>query len=104
MLFRMKMFLSSNTSFEAMTYTEAVDRLEKADRKFEFPVHWGGDNSATYPSMAETLRGPLGKKIMYGGIALGALNVGKLDRAFVFEVIAQHFSSALRHVLENLLF
>ncbi len=25
----------------------------------QFPVHWGGDNSATYPSMAETLRGGL---------------------------------------------
>ncbi|MCR4621600.1 MAG: alpha-xylosidase [Clostridiales bacterium] len=24
-----------------------------------FPVHWGGDNSATYPSMAETLRAGL---------------------------------------------
>jgi len=24
-----------------------------------FPVHWGGDNSSTYPSMAETLRGGL---------------------------------------------
>lgn len=26
----------------------------------QFPVHWGGDNSATYISMAETLRGGLG--------------------------------------------
>ncbi|NLG24412.1 MAG: alpha-xylosidase, partial [Clostridiales bacterium] len=25
----------------------------------QYPVHWGGDNSATYPSMAETLRGGL---------------------------------------------
>ncbi|MDR3121521.1 MAG: alpha-xylosidase [Clostridiales bacterium] len=25
----------------------------------QFPVHWGGDNSASYPSMAETLRGGL---------------------------------------------
>lgn len=25
----------------------------------QFPVHWGGDNSANYPSMAETLRGGL---------------------------------------------
>ncbi|MDO5144882.1 MAG: alpha-xylosidase [bacterium] len=25
----------------------------------QFPVHWGGDNSATYPSMAETLRAGL---------------------------------------------
>ena len=25
----------------------------------QFPVHWGGDNTATFPSMAETLRGGL---------------------------------------------
>jgi alpha-D-xyloside xylohydrolase len=25
----------------------------------QFPVHWGGDNSSTFPSMAETLRGGL---------------------------------------------
>jgi alpha-D-xyloside xylohydrolase len=25
----------------------------------KFPVHWGGDNSSTYPSMAESLRGGL---------------------------------------------
>lgn len=25
----------------------------------QFPVHWGGDNSASYPSLAETLRGGL---------------------------------------------
>ena len=25
----------------------------------QFPVHWSGDNSSTYPSMAETLRGGL---------------------------------------------
>jgi len=25
----------------------------------KYPVHWGGDNSSTYPSMAETLRGGL---------------------------------------------
>jgi len=35
-------------SFEAMTYTEAVERLEKADRKFEFPVHWGADLKAEH--------------------------------------------------------
>ncbi len=35
-----------NSSFEKMTYTEAVDLLEKAiagGRKFEFPVKWGLD-------------------------------------------------------------
>ena len=25
----------------------------------QFPVHWGGDNTSTFPSMAETLRGGL---------------------------------------------
>ena len=25
----------------------------------QFPIHWGGDNSSSYPSMAETLRGGL---------------------------------------------
>jgi asparaginyl-tRNA synthetase len=30
-------------SFERMDYTEAVDRLERAKQKFEFPVQWGMD-------------------------------------------------------------
>lgn len=33
----------------------------------KYPVHWGGDNSSTYPSMAETLR---------GGLALGLSGYG----------------------------
>jgi alpha-D-xyloside xylohydrolase len=33
----------------------------------KFPVHWGGDNSSTYPSMAETLR---------GGLSLGLTGFG----------------------------
>src|SRR5690606_20411559 len=33
----------------------------------KFPVHWGGDNSATYDSMAETLR---------GGLSLGLCGFG----------------------------
>lgn len=32
-----------NNAFERITYTEAVNRLEKASRKFEFPVEWGLD-------------------------------------------------------------
>ena len=32
-----------NNEFERVTYTEAVNRLEKANRKFEFPVEWGLD-------------------------------------------------------------
>ncbi len=33
----------AETPFAALTYTEAVDILQKADRKFEFPVAWGSD-------------------------------------------------------------
>ncbi|NET88379.1 MAG: asparagine--tRNA ligase [Kamptonema sp. SIO1D9] len=32
-----------NNDFERITYTEAIALLEKADRKFEFPVEWGAD-------------------------------------------------------------
>ncbi len=32
-----------SASFERMTYTEAIARLEKAKTKFEFPVRWGVD-------------------------------------------------------------
>jgi len=31
------------TPFERMTYTDAVARLEKSGKKFEFPVAWGAD-------------------------------------------------------------
>ena len=32
-----------NNEFARITYTEAVDRLLKADKQFEFPVEWGID-------------------------------------------------------------
>ncbi len=32
-----------NSSFERMTYTDAVAALEKSGKQFEFPVHWGVD-------------------------------------------------------------
>jgi asparaginyl-tRNA synthetase len=32
-----------NNEFERITYTKAIDLLEKADKKFEFPVSWGLD-------------------------------------------------------------
>lgn len=32
-----------NNQFERLTYTEAINILEKADKKFEFPVSWGLD-------------------------------------------------------------
>jgi asparaginyl-tRNA synthetase len=33
----------ANSSFEIMTYTEAVSILEKSGEKFEYPVKWGSD-------------------------------------------------------------
>ncbi|MFO8067202.1 MAG: asparagine--tRNA ligase [Bacteroidales bacterium] len=35
-------FVTSNT-FKRLTYTEAIDILEKSGQKFEFPVSWGVD-------------------------------------------------------------
>ncbi|WP_299406666.1 asparagine--tRNA ligase [Acaryochloris sp. IP29b_bin.148] len=32
-----------NSEFARITYTEAIERLEKASKKFEFPVEWGLD-------------------------------------------------------------
>ncbi|MEQ8999236.1 MAG: asparagine--tRNA ligase [Coleofasciculus sp. B1-GNL1-01] len=32
-----------NNQFERITYTDAIAQLEKADRKFEYPVEWGAD-------------------------------------------------------------
>ncbi|MBK4730022.1 asparagine--tRNA ligase [Oxynema sp. CENA135] len=32
-----------NNEFERITYTEAIEYLEKASKKFEFPVEWGLD-------------------------------------------------------------
>lgn len=32
-----------NTPFEHMTYTKAIELLEKHNEKFEYPVHWGSD-------------------------------------------------------------
>jgi len=32
-----------NSDFACITYTEAIDLLEKADVEFEFPVFWGAD-------------------------------------------------------------
>jgi asparaginyl-tRNA synthetase len=32
-----------NNEFDRITYTEAIELLEKADRKFEYPVEWGVD-------------------------------------------------------------
>jgi asparaginyl-tRNA synthetase len=33
----------TTSDFERITYTKAIELLEKSDKKFEFPVKWGGD-------------------------------------------------------------
>jgi len=33
----------ANSDFERITYTQAIEILEKADKKFEFPISWGAD-------------------------------------------------------------
>lgn len=38
---RLERFVAS--SFERMSYTDAIAALEKSGKKFEFPVHWGMD-------------------------------------------------------------
>ena len=32
-----------NSKFARVSYTDAIDILEKADKQFEYPVHWGMD-------------------------------------------------------------
>jgi alpha-D-xyloside xylohydrolase len=54
-------YLYNQAVFELLQETgEAVVFARSATSGGQkFPVHWGGDNSSTYPSMAETLRGGL---------------------------------------------
>jgi asparaginyl-tRNA synthetase len=33
----------TESDFERISYTDAIERLEKADESFEYPVHWGVD-------------------------------------------------------------
>jgi len=44
----------------------------------QFPVHWGGDCSATYESMAETLRG--GLSLCLSGFAFWSHDIGGFER------------------------
>ena len=30
-------------TLRAITYTEAIDILQKSDKKFEYPIKWGSD-------------------------------------------------------------
>ena len=42
-----------------------------------FPVHWGGDSSSTFPSMAETLRG--GLSLAFAGFAYWSHDIGGFE-------------------------
>ncbi len=44
----------------------------------KFPAHWGGDSSATYPSMAETLRG--GLSLSCGGFGFWSHDIGGFEQ------------------------
>jgi alpha-D-xyloside xylohydrolase len=63
----------------------------------QFPVHWGGDNSATYESMAESLRG--GLSLMSSGFGFwshdiggfeGKPNPGVFKRWIAFGLLSSH--------------
>lgn len=43
----------------------------------QFPVHWGGDSTATYPSMAETLRG--GLSLGLSGFGMWSHDIGGFE-------------------------
>ena len=49
------------SGFARMTYTDAIERLQKAKRKFEFPVEWGTDLQAEHERYIceEVVRGPV---------------------------------------------
>ena len=44
----------------------------------QFPLHWGGDNSANYPSMAETLRG--GLSFAMSGFSFWSHDIGGFEQ------------------------
>jgi alpha-D-xyloside xylohydrolase len=57
-------YLYNQTVFELLRETKGDGQAVVFARSAttggqKFPVHWGGDNSSSYPSMAETLRGGL---------------------------------------------
>ncbi|MBN1202824.1 MAG: alpha-xylosidase [Anaerolineae bacterium] len=63
----------------------------------KYPVHWGGDNSSTYPSMAETLRG--GLSLGLGGFGywshdiggfIGTAQPGLYKRWIAFGLLSSH--------------
>ncbi len=56
-----KLNLLAQASFETMTYTEAVERLQRSGQKFEFPVTWGADLQSEHERYLceQVVNGPL---------------------------------------------
>ena len=77
-----------NNEFERITYTDAIALLEKADRKFEFPVEWGADLQSEHERyLAEELfkkpvivtNYPVGIKAFYMRLDDGEKTVSAMD-------------------------
>ncbi len=53
--------LISKSEFKRMTYSEAIEMLKKADKKFEYPVEWGIDLQTEHERYLaeEIVKGPL---------------------------------------------
>lgn len=50
----------------------------------QFPVHWGGDSCASYPSMAETLRG--GLSLSCGGFGFWSHDIGGFEQTATADI------------------
>lgn len=73
--------LYNETVFELLTEHSKQDAIVFARSATvggqTMPVHWGGDNSATYPSMAESLRG--GLSLSLGGFGFWSHDIGGFE-------------------------
>jgi len=73
--------LYNQTVFELLTEHSKQDAIVFARSATvggqTMPVHWGGDNSATYPSMAESLRG--GLSLSLGGFGFWSHDIGGFE-------------------------
>jgi alpha-D-xyloside xylohydrolase len=76
-------FLFNRTVFELLERKKGVGKATVFARSAtagsqQFPVHWGGDSTASYPSMAETLRGGLSLSLC--GFGFWSHDIGGFER------------------------
>ena len=73
--------LYNETVYEVLNEHSAADAIVFARSATvggqKMPVHWGGDNSSTYPSMAESLRG--GLSLALGGFGFWSHDIGGFE-------------------------